>query len=113
MDIVDRISEEIVDSVTAIKGLEAAREVARLAQMITAVASAAATSPAPAQTIAAEITLGYVSEMLAELVETIDVASLHLEKALRSVPRGPSGSPRGMSVERTRKGAVVAGRDLP
>ena len=36
MNIVDSISVEIVDSTTAIKGLEDAREVARLAQMITA-----------------------------------------------------------------------------
>ncbi len=87
MDIVDRISAEIVDSVTAIKGLKKAHEAVMVAQMITAVASAAATSPAPAQGIAAEVTLGYVSEMLAEVVERIDVASFHLEKALQSVPR--------------------------
>jgi hypothetical protein len=86
MDIVDRISEEIIDSISAIKGLNEAREVVMLAQMITAVASAAATSPAPAQAIAAEITLGYVSEMLAEVAETLDVASFHLEKDLQSVP---------------------------
>jgi hypothetical protein len=86
MDIVDRISEEIVDSISAIKGLNEAREVVMLAQMITAVASAAATSPAPAQAIAAEITLGYASEMLAEVAETLDVASFQLEKDLQSVP---------------------------
>ena len=86
MDIVDSISVEIVDSTTAIRGLEEAREVARLAQMITAMASAAATSPAPAQAIAAEVTLGYVSVLLSEVVETLDVASLHLKKALQSIP---------------------------
>src|ERR1700733_1400205 len=85
MNIVDSISVEIVDSTTAIKGLEDAREVARLAQMITAMASAAATSPAPAQAIAAEVTLGYVSVLLAEVVETLDVASLHLKRALQSI----------------------------
>jgi hypothetical protein len=86
MEIVDNISAEIVDSTSAIKGLKEAREVVMLAQTITAVASAAATSPAPAQAIAAEVTLGYVSQMLTEVVETLDVASLHLEKALQSVP---------------------------
>ena len=85
MDIVDSIKVEIVDSISAIKGLEDARDVARLAQMITAIASAAATSPAPAQAIAAEATLGYVSVLLAEVVETLDVASLHLKKALQSI----------------------------
>ncbi|GEM_PF-7091371 len=89
MDIVDRISAEIVDGISAIKGINESREVVMLAQMIIAVASAAATSPAPAQTIAAEITLGYVSQMLAEVVEALDVASLHLEKDLKSA-RGPS-----------------------
>jgi hypothetical protein len=86
MEIVDNISAEIVDSTSAIKGLKEALEVVMLAQTITAVASAAATSPAPAQAIAAEVTLGYVSQMLTEVVETLDVASLHLEKALQSVP---------------------------
>ena len=87
MDIVDSISVEIVDSISAIKGLKEAREVVMLAQMITVMASAAATSPALAQAIAAEVTLGYVSEMLAEVVETLDVASLHLERVLQSIPR--------------------------
>ncbi len=86
MDFVDRISAEIVDGTSAIKGLQEAREAVMLAQMITAVASAAATSPAPAQGIAAEVTLGYVSQMLAEVAETLDVASFHLEKDLQSVP---------------------------
>jgi hypothetical protein len=85
MDIVDRISAEIVDSISAIKGIKESREVVMLAQMITAMASAAATSPSPAQAIAADITLGYVSQMLAEVVEALDVASLHLEKDLQSV----------------------------
>jgi hypothetical protein len=88
MKIVDSISVEIVDSISAIKGLNEAREVVMLAQTITAIAAAAATSPAPAQAIASEVTLGYVSQMLAEVEETLDVASLHLEKALQSVPRG-------------------------
>jgi hypothetical protein len=86
MEIVDSISVEIVDNNSAIKGLEEAREVARLAQMITAMASAAATSPAPAQAIAAEVTLGYVSVMLAGVVDTLDVASLHLKKSLQCIP---------------------------
>jgi hypothetical protein len=93
MEIVDNISAEIVDSISAIKGLKEAREVVMLAQTITAIASAAATSPAPAQAIAAEVTLGYVSQMLTEVVETLDVASLHLEKALQSVP---GASPAGL-----------------
>jgi hypothetical protein len=80
MDIVDSISVEIVDSTTAIKSLEDAREVARLAQMITAIASSAATSPARAQAIAAEVTLGNVSVLLAEVVETLDAASPLFEK---------------------------------
>jgi hypothetical protein len=86
IDIIDSISVEIVDRTSAIKGLEEAREVVMLAQMITAMASAAATSPAPAQATAAEVTLGYVSVMLGEVAETIDVASLHLKKALQSIP---------------------------
>jgi hypothetical protein len=86
MNIVDSISVEIVDSVSAIKGLKKAREVVVLAQTITSIASAAATLPAPAQAIAAEVTLGYVLQMLAEVVETLAVASLHLENALQSVP---------------------------
>jgi hypothetical protein len=94
MDIVDRISAEIVDGISAIKGIKESREVVMLAQMITAMASAAATSPAPAQAIAAEITLGYVSQMLAEVVEALDVASLHPEKDLQSVP-GASPAGRG------------------
>jgi hypothetical protein len=94
MEIVDSISVEIIDSASAIKGLKEAREVVMLAQMITAIASAAATSPSPAQAIAADITLGYVSQMLAEVVETLDVAGPHLEKALQSVP-GASPAGRG------------------
>lgn len=86
MDTVDRISVEIVDGMSAVKGLKEARDVVMLGQMITAMASAAATSPAPAQAIAAEITLGYVSQMLAEVVEALDVASPHLEKDLQSAP---------------------------
>jgi hypothetical protein len=86
MNIVDSISVEIVDSVSAIKGLKKAREVVVLAQTITAIASEAASSPSPAQAIAAEVTLGYASQMLVEVVQTLDVASLHLEKALQSVP---------------------------
>jgi hypothetical protein len=84
MDIVDRISAEIIDSNSAIKAIKESREVVMLAQMMTAMASAAATSPAPAQAVAAEITLGYVSQMLAEVVEALDVASPHLEKDLQS-----------------------------
>jgi hypothetical protein len=76
----------IVDSISAIKGIKEARKVVMLAQMITALASAAATSPAPAQAIAADATLGYVLQMLAEVVKTLDVASPHLEKVLQSVP---------------------------
>ena len=94
MNIVDSISVEIVDSVSAIKGIKEAREVVVLAQTITAIASEAASSPAPAQAqaIAAEVTLGYVSQMLVEVVQTLDVASLHLEKALQSVPgASPAG----------------------
>jgi hypothetical protein len=94
MQIVDSISVEIVDSISAIKGLKEAREAVMLAQMITAVASAAATSGAPAQAIATEITLGYVSQILAEVEETLDVASFHLEKDRQSVP-GASPAGRG------------------
>jgi hypothetical protein len=91
MQIVDSISVEIVDSISAIKGLKEAREAVMLAQMITAVASAAATSAAPAQAIATEITLGYVSQILAEVAETLDVASFHLEKDRQSVPGAGPG----------------------
>jgi len=72
--------------ISTIKGIKKTRKVVVLAQMITAKASAAATSPAPAQSIAADVTLGYVLQMLAEVVKTLDVASLHLEKDLQSVP---------------------------
>jgi len=94
MNIVDSISLEIVDSVSAIKGLKKASEVVVLAQTITSIASAAATLPAPAQAIAAEVALGYVLQMLAEVVETLAVASLHLEKALQTCSRGLPGRPR-------------------
>jgi hypothetical protein len=90
MNIVDSISVEIVDSVSAIKGLKKAREVVVLAQTITSIASTAATLPALAQANAAEVTLGYVLQMLAEVVETLAVASLHLENALQSVPGASS-----------------------